>query len=165
MSLGHQILIVINARQILAARQPGMEPGLAANLSVVTRDSDTVAAARSRMRRLQRRNARAHHHDVLGGRHQIRLPVVLVGGAHSGIVVAGQPVAIDNAAPAGVARHAVADISLPTLLTLVWEGGVGDQWTSQKDQIGSTVRQCGLAFIGIGDVANRTRGDIGRNRS
>ena len=84
-------------------------------------------------------------------------------GCRRGIVVTLEALTIDDTAPAGIAGHAVTDISLATYFALVGEGRVGDQRASQKYDVGSAVGEGCFTLVRVGDIADTTGCYLGCN--
>ena len=110
-----------------------MEERLATDASMIADDGHPVAAPRRSMCGLQSGHARADDNDTcLGRSHLHGLPVMLISTAHTGVVIAGQTRAIDDAAPTGIAGDTIADVGLAALLTLFGKCGVCDERAPQK---------------------------------
>ena len=135
-----------------------MQAGLAAGIVVVAKHRHPVTPAGCGQRGLQGGDAGAYNRDVFAAGDLYRLPVVFIDFPDPGIVVTFQPGAIDDAAPAGITGHAIADVGLPTLLAFAGKSRVGDQGPAQENHIRRPVGERRLALVRVGQVADGTTG-------
>ena len=150
------MLVIVNAAERFAPGQQCVHARLAADFGRAAEHGDAVPARRRDPGGLEAGDAGADHHHALLPRRARRPPVHLVGLADARVVVAGERQAqAGDAFPAGVARHAVADIVRAPGHRLVEPGGIGRERAPEPDQFRVTAREQSLRLGRVGDAPQR----------
>ncbi len=154
-------LVVVNAGKRLGNRHGRMQPRFTADFGRGSEHGHLMAAPGCCHGRFQSRYARPGNGNAAA---YCRRGQGLCFARFSGtwIVVAGNRCMRDDDLPAGVARHAVADIAGLAVLRLQRPGGIGDQRAAQGYELNVACCQDAFCLGRIGDAAQRHHGNLRR---